>query len=152
MFDHSSHLSSFADFNSPFMNGSPFINPSLSTFSFDTGSPFDRLFPLSSEQPFSDINFGRLIKDVFSTPTTGVVHNIPIKIEGEGIYGDGDDDDYDDDDDDDYNGVFDGEDGEEEVDEDKDGDFDDDVGDDDGDDDSLWQRQYTQSETFWLPV
>lgn len=83
MFDHGATLPSiFNDFSDSFMNSNPFISSSLPTFSFDSGSQFDRIFPLSAAEPFGDFSFGRLPKDDFSAGA-GVVHNIPIKIEGE---------------------------------------------------------------------
>ncbi|KHN76216.1 hypothetical protein Tcan_05234 [Toxocara canis] len=83
MFDENDKLPPFGGYDDSFMNytSNSFMHDSLPPFSFDSGSMFDRIFPLSPIERFNNTSLRKMSSgDIGGTPS--VVRNIPIKIEG----------------------------------------------------------------------
>uniref|UniRef100_A0A915BLW4 C2H2-type domain-containing protein n=1 Tax=Parascaris univalens TaxID=6257 RepID=A0A915BLW4_PARUN len=85
MFDDDEKSTHFRGFDDSFLNygSSSFIRDPLPSLSFDTGSIFDRIFPLSPVERFNNTSL-RKMSSGDTGGTSGIVRNIPIKIEGTG--------------------------------------------------------------------
>uniref|UniRef100_A0A1I7VSI6 Ovule protein n=1 Tax=Loa loa TaxID=7209 RepID=A0A1I7VSI6_LOALO len=77
-----STLSFIDDANSLDDIPSPFTSEFISSPTFDSGSLFDRIFPLSPLERYKDTSLRHMSNGTIGSPPYSVVRNIPIKVEG----------------------------------------------------------------------
>ncbi|KAM3722122.1 Enhancer of filamentation [Dirofilaria immitis] len=78
----------FIDENDSFDGiASSFANEFINSSTFDSGSLFDRIFPLSPLEHYKDTSLRHMSNGITGLPPYGVVRNIPIKVEGTSLNG-----------------------------------------------------------------